>query len=245
MGELRHNGYGGSHHYVSPGVLETEEEWRKQSIHFARARGITLEEVAMGAQLRPDILKTWWSAGFLPARPNYGRETQMLSWPGTAFNWNCNEAPRLKVKSPNDPKSRESLVRRVDIIEYWATFSANPALVSKEKLVFPDDSELKALWCSPLGRFILWTDHWIPFMNKVSLSDARKILSCPSSKQKALREQFVKEMVGADEGKTLHCNRTMEPFLQRRWPVMRLGGLTHVFELPFSYIGFISIYIYI
>lgn len=199
LAELRHNAYGGTHRYVSPAVMESEEEWRKQAIHFAHAHGITMEEVAIAAWLRPDILKTWWAGGFLPARPNYGKETQMLRWQGTAFNWNCNEAPRMKIKDPSDPKSRESLERRVNIIEYFATFVSDPQKVDMEKMIFLDDPDIKEFWTSGMGRFIVWHDIWMPFMQHVSLADARKILTNPSDHQKRLRSAFVKDMVGLDE----------------------------------------------
>ena len=118
----------------------------------------------------------WWVSR-RPAKLREGDSDAPMDW---NRYWNCNDAPRVKVKAPNDPKSRAALVRRINVVEYFATFTANAADVNFDNLVFPDDPELKALWSSPLGRFILWTDHWIPFMTKTSLEDARKMLSCPS-----------------------------------------------------------------
>ena len=68
-----------------------------------------------------------------------------------------------------------------------------------KNLVFPDDGDIKEFWTSGMGRWILWHDEWFPFMQKVSLHDARKILSCPDEKQMKLREQFVQEAVGTSE----------------------------------------------
>eukprot|EP00973_Karenia_brevis_P004436 608591-Karenia_brevis.AAC.1 len=111
ISDLRHNTYGGTHKFVSPTVFENEEEQRKQSIHFAYARGITVQE-SSNNPIRPDILKALVGGQCLPARPNYGKETVMLDWMYTAFNWECNEAPKVKVKDPNNLKSLRSLVRR-------------------------------------------------------------------------------------------------------------------------------------
>ena len=52
--------------------------------------------------------------GQQPVRPNYGKDTLMVDWLLTAWNWECNDAPRIRVAGTNDRKILEQLLQNID-----------------------------------------------------------------------------------------------------------------------------------
>jgi hypothetical protein len=214
MSILRNSLYFGTHKFISATVFENEDEHRKQGINFAYCRAGTIQESATGVFIRPDLYKNTVGGGQFPVRPNYGKETLMVSLLQTAFNWECNNAPRLRLPGAADPKVAlanfdvkkvRSMIRRVRVVDYYAIFVGDPTKVDIANKVFLDDSELIELFSSGLGAYLHLHEYLLPFLAKYTLKEVRSILANPSGAQLKLVEEFVKEMFGVTEGNENDC----------------------------------------
>lgn len=87
---LRANVFGTGHKFMSPQALQKEDEFRVQGCHFGNAKVVTIQECKGGVPMVEDVFKLFVDGGALPCRPNYGEETQYLSWASTAKFWEMN-----------------------------------------------------------------------------------------------------------------------------------------------------------
>ena len=104
---------------------------------------------------------------------------------------------RCKTANEIDLAKLESLVRRVSVIMYYATFRADLSKVDMQNKVFPDQPESKNLSTQPYGPYCYLHDHLVSLQQSRTLQGVRDLLAIPSDTQRKPLNGFVLDAIGA------------------------------------------------
>eukprot|EP00959_Pyramimonas_sp_CCMP1952_P186809 3906418-Pyramimonas_sp.AAC.1 len=118
----------------------------------------------------------------------------MVNLRNTAFNWECNSAPHVKVP---DTLQLDFMTRWTRIVGYFSTFEADPANVNVQEKRFQDDPTVFGSFTSPLGKYMYLHDELFTFLHEYGIDKVRGYLSQPSENQLKRVKCFVADMVGA------------------------------------------------
>ena len=176
---LRANCFGSHHHFVSSGVLQVPEEFRKQGKHHARARIATVQENKGGEPWSEDIVKRWFSGVFIACRALFGKSTELYSWLFCRIYLEWNRAyPSIRGDWRN-MQSLRAFWRRLAVIELGAVFTSDLTKVRIADRVF-EEKDLAAFLSGGDARLIYIRNHLIPFIQKHTADECREMLKNPS-----------------------------------------------------------------
>ena len=194
LAALRANIAGDSHKFVSPTVFETPEEFRKQGGQFAHARLLTIDECSGGTLLLEAVFKPFASGEHLACRPNYGKQTEYLSWRGAAIAWNCNrELPRIRVTAI----TKEYLMawtERITVLQTTSSFVSDPDNVDPLNHIYLANPKAKEFVSSGLAKYIRLNKQLMPMTELYSLEEMVEKLNNPSQRIRQGSYEFVEKM---------------------------------------------------
>ena len=119
---LRNNVFAGHHRLQPFGVLQVNQEFRKQGGGFAFVRYLTIQECNPGVPLLEQEFNKFVSGEFIACRPLFGQETEYYRWINCAKYWELNmEYPSITGDWSKMWELR-SMTRRMRVVKLSAVF---------------------------------------------------------------------------------------------------------------------------
>ena len=161
--------------FADANIMQNEDEFRKSADRLHGARFIALQE-KIDKPLREDTWKRCIAHEEIAARPNYGKETNMLTFGTAAWFWEVNDAPRAL----GDQSARESFERRVVVGRFKLTLTAKEGDVKESDGIFKRDTTLDDFFRQSEARAVYMHDIFMSFCEMYSLNDCRHFVDAPA-----------------------------------------------------------------